>query len=121
MDDTPLKVKSREELPAGNVAFELVIFCKNIRVVTHRKIPSKTSQNFTSATYGEKNKPINTLSTFRSRLYAQPSFNTTTGSWKLTILTDEIKDEKAGKRKRYWIGRQWHIQKLIRTYIGQLP
>jgi hypothetical protein len=27
LDDTPLKVKSREELPAGKVAFELVVFC----------------------------------------------------------------------------------------------
>ena len=54
MDDTPLKVKSREELPAGNVAFELVKFCKSERVVTHRKIPSTTSQNFISATYKKK-------------------------------------------------------------------
>ena len=28
LDDTPLKVESREELPAGNLPFELVIFCK---------------------------------------------------------------------------------------------
>jgi hypothetical protein len=28
LDDTPFKVKSREKLPAGKVAFESVIFCK---------------------------------------------------------------------------------------------
>jgi hypothetical protein len=54
LDDTPLKIKSREELPTGNVAFELAIFCKSERVVTHRKIPSTTSQNFMSATYKKK-------------------------------------------------------------------
>ena len=28
LNDTPLKVERREELPAGNLPFELVIFCK---------------------------------------------------------------------------------------------
>ena len=36
-DDIPLKVKSREKLPARNVAFELAIFCKGEKIGDSQK------------------------------------------------------------------------------------
>ena len=86
--------------------------------MTHRKMPSTTSQNFMSATY-EREKTPSIRSQFPEaalKLYARSSLYTTAGSWKLTILIGEI----LGERKRYWIGKQWFIRELIHAYIGLL-
>ena len=37
LNDIPLKVKSREELPARNVAFESAIFCKGEKIGDSQK------------------------------------------------------------------------------------
>jgi hypothetical protein len=72
--------------------------------VTHRKIPSTTSQNFKSATYEvtKKSDKYALNPETAVKLHAQPSLVTTAGSWKLTILTDKI----LGERKESWIGKR---------------
>ena len=95
LDDTPLKVERREELPAGNLPFELVIFCKKRGVgakQTHIKRPFTTCQNFEVATFKKIQSLYCQSPDEASKLYARLSAATTEGSRKLTIL--KLADEK---------------------------
>ena len=82
--------------------------------MTHRKMPSTTSQKFKIASY-EKKKRQSVRSQFPEaalKLYAQYSLFATIISRKLAILIDEI----LGEWKRYWIGKQWFMRELMHLY-----